>query len=169
MVSPTAFLLLTEVVITLTEAISLFKTSNSVKIPPKMGSFADAIYYTLVLKNCMSRSNNSTVFHTYKIIPFFIFLFLLFHVYGEAQSKIHGTVTGDNAQPLQNANVLLLNAKDSSLVKGIITPQAGSFSFDHIAAAGILSPLLILVCVSFLLLLSVLPETRTTWQSVPLN
>ncbi len=80
----------------------------------------------------MSRSNNSTVFHSHKIMPVFIFLFLLFHLNGEAQSKIHGTVTGDNGQPLQNANVLLLNAKDSSLVKGIITPQAGNFSFEHI-------------------------------------
>ncbi|MGI8637773.1 MAG: hypothetical protein ACR2KZ_20420 [Segetibacter sp.] len=47
--SPTAFLLLAEVVKTLTDAISLFfKTSNSIKIPPKVGYFPAAIYYTFV-------------------------------------------------------------------------------------------------------------------------
>ncbi len=50
-----------------------------------------------------------------------------------AQSKIHGTITGSNSLPLFNANVLLLKAKDSSLVKGIITDQTGAYSFEHIA------------------------------------
>jgi hypothetical protein len=62
-------------------------------------------------------------------------LLFLFYCYQNviAQSTIHGTVTGSNNQPLSNANVLLLKAKDSSLVKGIITDQTGAYFFEHIA------------------------------------
>jgi hypothetical protein len=48
------------------------------------------------------------------------------------QSKIVGKVFNSNEQPLPNANVLLLNFKDSSLVKGVITEQTGNFSFVNI-------------------------------------
>jgi hypothetical protein len=51
-----------------------------------------------------------------------------------AQSKFGGKVFNGNGQPLANANVLLLNVKDSSLVKGIITEQGGNYSFVNIPA-----------------------------------
>ncbi len=44
-----------------------------------------------------------------------------------AQSKIHGMIQNQDNQPVSNANVLLLKAKDSSLVKGMITTQTGAY------------------------------------------
>ncbi len=47
-----------------------------------------------------------------------------------AQSKIRGKIVDAKGNPLANANVLLLNAKDSSLVKGFITSAPGTYIFD---------------------------------------
>ncbi|HYO21131.1 MAG TPA: outer membrane beta-barrel protein, partial [Flavisolibacter sp.] len=49
-----------------------------------------------------------------------------------AQSKINGNVTGADKQPLSNASVLLLLAKDSSLVKGVVTNARGGYSFENV-------------------------------------
>ena len=66
---------------------------------------------------------------------YFFVLILLFSSFlnpvSNAQSKIYGIVKGENGKPLLNANVLLLNAKDSSLVKGSITSASGNYSFDN--------------------------------------
>jgi hypothetical protein len=52
----------------------------------------------------------------------------------QAQSNIHGIITaGTNNQPLPNASVLLLKAKDSSLVKGMVTGLTGEYRFENIA------------------------------------
>ena len=48
-----------------------------------------------------------------------------------AQSNIHGLVADASGNPLAGANVLLLNVKDSSLVKGVISSHSGSFSIMH--------------------------------------
>ena len=68
----------------------------------------------------------------YKEILFILIttLFLLINssvIY--AQANIHGVIM-DNNKPLANANVLLLRAKDSSLIKGLITSDKGTFSFE---------------------------------------
>ncbi len=47
-----------------------------------------------------------------------------------AQSKIRGKVIDGAGNALANANVLLLNAEDSSLVKGFVTSASGSYIFD---------------------------------------
>lgn len=49
-----------------------------------------------------------------------------------SQSEILGSITDASDKPLSNANVLLLNAKDSSLVKGTVTTKSGEFSFSNI-------------------------------------
>lgn len=49
-----------------------------------------------------------------------------------AQSVIHGVVENAREEPLQFANVLLLNSSDSSLVKGKITDANGKYSFENI-------------------------------------
>ncbi len=54
----------------------------------------------------------------------------LFQV-AHAQSKIHGLVVDASGKPVPQANVLLLHAKDSALIKGIVTAAAGSWSFDN--------------------------------------
>jgi hypothetical protein len=50
-----------------------------------------------------------------------------------AQSKLQGIVTKDKDQPLAEATVLLLNAKDSSLVKGSLTAGKGNYAFEKVA------------------------------------
>ena len=45
------------------------------------------------------------------------------------QSSIHGSVLDENGKAMANANVLLLNAKDSVLIKGMITSDKGIYSF----------------------------------------
>ena len=49
-----------------------------------------------------------------------------------AQSKVSGSVVDINSAPLVNANVLLLNSKDSSLVKGVLSTKDGGFSFEKV-------------------------------------
>lgn len=49
-----------------------------------------------------------------------------------AQKKIHGFVNGIDNKPIVGANVLLLNGKDSSLVKGTVTQSSGVFNFENI-------------------------------------
>ncbi|MDP9231066.1 MAG: TonB-dependent receptor, partial [Bacteroidota bacterium] len=51
-----------------------------------------------------------------------------------AQSIIHGKVVDTSGKSLVHANVLLLNYKDSSLVKGMLTNEMGIYSFENIAA-----------------------------------
>jgi hypothetical protein len=64
----------------------------------------------------------------------FAFLFILFSaaLCCKAQISLHGIVTGISEQPLSGASVLLLNAKDSSLVKGTFTTQEGRYVFAQI-------------------------------------
>ncbi|MGZ4019878.1 MAG: TonB-dependent receptor domain-containing protein [Flavisolibacter sp.] len=49
-----------------------------------------------------------------------------------AQSKLHGSVAKAKDQPLAEATVLLLNSKDSSLVKGSLTSTTGNYAFEKI-------------------------------------
>lgn len=51
-----------------------------------------------------------------------------------AQS-IQGVVVDESGKPLVNANVLLLNAKDSSLIKGTVSSEKGTFSFTNKSAS----------------------------------
>ncbi|MEO6721760.1 MAG: TonB-dependent receptor [Ferruginibacter sp.] len=50
-----------------------------------------------------------------------------------AQSKIVGQVVDKTGKAIVNANVLLLKSVDSSLVKGMVSSQAGTYSFENIA------------------------------------
>jgi outer membrane receptor protein involved in Fe transport len=52
----------------------------------------------------------------------------------QAQSRIYGKVIDVNDKPIINANVLLLNSKDSALVKGMLTNETGIYNFGNIAA-----------------------------------
>ncbi|WP_299821490.1 TonB dependent receptor [uncultured Pontibacter sp.] len=65
----------------------------------------------------------------------FLLLFLLaFTTLHAQQSSISGKVTDGENKAVGYANVLLLNAADSSLVKGALTEDAGTFLFEGIAA-----------------------------------
>lgn len=50
-----------------------------------------------------------------------------------AQSRVHGIIVDKSLKTVANANVLLLNVSDSSLVKGMISSADGSFAFDDVA------------------------------------
>jgi hypothetical protein len=64
-----------------------------------------------------------------------VFFFALF-ISGQAnaQSRITGTISIANNQPLTDASVLLLHANDSSLVKGVLADIDGRFFFENISA-----------------------------------
>jgi len=51
---------------------------------------------------------------------------------GYAQSRVHGFIMEVSGEPLPFANVLLLNARDSSFVKAEISEEDGSFSFREV-------------------------------------
>jgi 5-hydroxyisourate hydrolase-like protein (transthyretin family) len=48
------------------------------------------------------------------------------------QSSLAGVVNNSSGKPLVNVNVLLLKAKDSSLVKGAVSDNAGRYNFQNI-------------------------------------
>ena len=60
---------------------------------------------------------------------------VFFNVYSSlAQHQIGGTVLDEQQQPLPSANVLLLSAADSSLVKGTVADTSGAYVLNDIAA-----------------------------------
>ena len=65
-------------------------------------------------------------------------LFLLIYFSGlamnqaQAQSRINGNIVDSTGKAIANANVLLLNAKDSVLVKGMLTTESGLYNFENI-------------------------------------
>ena len=61
-----------------------------------------------------------------------LLIVILFLSKATAQNKVHGQVVDLNGQPLLNASVLLLNANDSSLVKGYITEKDGRYLFENL-------------------------------------
>ena len=62
----------------------------------------------------------------------FAFFILLSFSVAKSQSSINGKVTTDVGTPLSNATVLLMNAKDSSVIKGGLTNNEGLFLFKGI-------------------------------------
>lgn len=63
-----------------------------------------------------------------------LFMLLLSAItgYTYGQAKISGVVLSSQNQPLGDASVLLLNSKDSSLVKGTVTSKKGEYVFSKI-------------------------------------
>jgi len=51
-----------------------------------------------------------------------------------AQARIHGSVLDKNKRPVAMANVLLLQAKDSTLIRGMVTTVSGAYSFMNVPA-----------------------------------
>lgn len=75
--------------------------------------------------------------HTVKniIVYSFLFGFIAFAsvhgVYG--QTQIHGTVRDANGKPFNNANVVLINAIDSSEVASDIASEGGTWAFNNLS------------------------------------
>ncbi len=65
-----------------------------------------------------------------------LFLLFLFSTPLFAQHRLSGTVLDQQDAPISFANVILLNAEDStSVVKGAVTSEEGTYEFENIAAA----------------------------------
>ena len=71
--------------------------------------------------------------HLLRMLLSVFFIFVLSNISVYAQSKLQGSVEKEKNQPLSQATVLLLNPKDSSLVKGSLTAANGLFAFEKIA------------------------------------
>jgi len=51
-----------------------------------------------------------------------------------SQSRVYGKIVDTTGKPISNANVLLVNSKDSVLVRGMLTNEGGTYSFENIKA-----------------------------------
>lgn len=67
-----------------------------------------------------------------KLLGGIVFLFVLLQT-GLAQSQIKGVVFNEKETPVSFANILLLSAADTSLVKGAITENDGIFVVENVA------------------------------------
>ncbi len=65
------------------------------------------------------------------LVLFLVALFI--HESCKAQSTIHGSVLFSNHSPAVNASVLLLQAKDSLLIKALVCDKKGTYSFNNVA------------------------------------
>ena len=73
----------------------------------------------------------------YELTAFMKLIFLLaaiifINIIAKAQTSIRGKVHSSNGKPIAGATVLLLNAGDSVLIKGIISTEEGNYSFTNI-------------------------------------
>ena len=65
----------------------------------------------------------------------FLFFFICLPFYFlSAQSIVHGKIIDTAGKSVTSANVLLVNFKDSILVKGGLTDQHGAYSFENVKA-----------------------------------
>jgi len=79
--------------------------------------------------------------HCYKFSNTHFILVVLLHVTqaffpveARSQSRLEGVVKEENGKPLAFATVLLLNAQDSTLLKGMVSQEDGKFHLDEVKA-----------------------------------
>ena len=68
-----------------------------------------------------------------KLMPV-VFVLFLHASLCNAQSSIQGSVSDGTGQPLAGTSVLLYKSADSSLVKGSVTTQEGTFHFENLSS-----------------------------------
>lgn len=64
-----------------------------------------------------------------KTIFSILFIIVTLVVSGQQKANLYGTVMDEKRKAMEDVNVMLLKAKDSSLVKGVITGPGGSYQF----------------------------------------
>lgn len=84
------------------------------------------------IKKQINQTKMKTVFKVI-VSGFVLFTTGCFYNTLQAQVKVHGLVTDSAGKPVFNANVLLLKAADSALVRGSLTDAAGTFLFQNIS------------------------------------
>ncbi len=102
------------------------------------------INLTLGSIKLLSASYRNTAHLYVKLLLLFSLSATSFHSVS-AQYRVYGKVIDSTGKPLPNANVLSLNSKDSALVKGMLTNEAGTFAFENISTAIIVSVILMQV------------------------
>src|SRR5688500_8921331 len=68
----------------------------------------------------------------------FLVLCFAFGLKASGQTLVNGNVLDDTGKPFPFANVLLLNAPDSALVKGMLSGENGSYHFENIKSGAYL-------------------------------
>ncbi len=71
------------------------------------------------------------LFYRLRITAALVFLMFLFCRASGQNATVTGSVKNAHGEPVQYANVFLLNAFDSSLVKGMFTDTLGKYSFEN--------------------------------------
>ena len=88
-------------------------------------SFYTGIRYRYPIVNLQNHVKMKSIFFS----PLFC---LALSVFAQQKGSISGTITVEKAQKNEFINILLLRAKDSSLVKGTVSNEAGFFSFESL-------------------------------------
>src|SRR5688572_22295891 len=69
----------------------------------------------------------------YFLLPFFLFIFCTGSIAKTpSSSTVSGNVKEANGEAAQFANVILMHAKDSSIVKGAYSSESGNFSIENV-------------------------------------
>lgn len=75
------------------------------------------------------------------ILKISLFILLLVNttaIFAQTTARVSGTLQDGAGKPLDYATVSILNAKDSSVVKGTLSNEKGIYTFDHIKAGSFL-------------------------------
>src|SRR5215213_8195861 len=76
---------------------------------------------------------------TLKTLLIFKLMSIGLPLFSQTSTGVYSTVTDDKNKPIENVNVLLLKALDSSLVKGTITNTEGKFDIQALPGNYLLS------------------------------
>lgn len=72
--------------------------------------------------------------HKGAVVWFCVFVMVIFSTTADAQARIEGDVRTSDGAPAPFANVLLMNASDSTPAKGVITNAEGKFVLEGVAS-----------------------------------
>jgi len=64
----------------------------------------------------------------------YFILFIGISITSRSQVRVYGRIVDTTNKPVASANVLLLNAQDSVLVRGMLTNEGGGYNFENINA-----------------------------------
>jgi len=78
------------------------------------------------------KSHTKTILHT--LLLFIIGTASVFAQAGKPGIKVSGTLQDEQGKPMDYATVSLLKAQDSTTVKGTLSTETGTYTFDHINA-----------------------------------
>ena len=68
----------------------------------------------------------------FKSVIKFLLFFITISIYGQPEYQITGVISDHNNKGIAYVNVLLIKAKDSTLVKGTITSETGAYKIDNV-------------------------------------